>query len=123
MLLSLTAAVVWVLVVVTFSRGRHDRTPALPLSRSPVGRQRQTTFLGVCPEVAGPNVAKAPPHRKHCSASTLLEYLLAVSLIRLVMVGVLRGVTASTVEVGHQFKAAAGAGEFCDPVSNPFCSP
>ena len=56
------------------------------------------------------------------SASILIEYILAVSLIGLAMMGVMKGFTTKTETVGARFNAEMGAGQIqCDPMQNPNC--
>ncbi len=47
------------------------------------------------------------------SASALIEYVLAVSLIGIAMVGVLKGFTHQSEKVARDFELATGSGEFC----------
>ena len=61
--------------------------------------------------------------RSKDSGSALVEYVLAVSLLGLAMVGVMQGFVDKTRQVGEDFKLATGSGEFCNPSENPFGCP
>lgn len=95
---------------------RADGGTAAP----PAATRRPRAFAGRS-MLAAPFDSKTLPQRPTNSASTLLEYVLAVSLLGLAMVGGMRFFIRDAKTVADNFQAATGSGELpCDP-TDPFC--
>ena len=60
--------------------------------------------------------------RNPSTGAVIVEYVLAVGLIGMALMGVMKELTHETEQVGRDFQIAAGTGQIqCDPMQNPNC--
>lgn len=53
--------------------------------------------------------------RDTSTGAVIIEYILAVGLIGMALMGVMRGVSDESMSVADRFKQATGSSEFCAP--------